>query len=143
MTRLPRSRVAMATGLTVGTAVAVLAVGTTASAAPQTAPPAAPTAPSTVVAGAPFTIAGGGCQTVDAADPAYAVVLTDAAEATGDLVVGAAGPDGEWSVTLSFPADTTAGTHEVGAVCRGSDSGEPTEFDYPIIPVTVTGAVRP
>ena len=137
MTRLPRSRVAVATGLTVGTAVAVLAVGTTASAAPQGAPVTAPTAPSTVTGGTPFTVTGAGCPTVAGADRAYVVVLTDEAAATGDVAVGDTGPDGSWSVTLTFPAGTAAGAHEIGAVCRTSDAGEPTEFDYPIVSVTV------
>jgi hypothetical protein len=137
MTRLPRSRVAVATGLTVGVAVAVLAVGTTASAAPRDAPVAAPTAPSTVAAGTPFTVTGAGCPTAAGTDPAYAVVLTDEAVSTGDVAVGDSGPDGSWSVTLTFPAGTSAGTHEIGAVCRSGDGGEPTEFDYPIVSVTV------
>ena len=137
MTRLPRSRVAVATGLTVGTAVAVLAVGTTASAAPQDAPVTAPTAPSTVAAGTPFTVTGAGCPTAAGADPAYAVVLTDEAASTGDVAVGDTGPDGAWSVTLTFPGGTATGAHEIGAVCRSSDGGLPTEFDYPIVTVTV------
>lgn len=138
MTRLPRSRVALATGLTVGSAVAVLAVGTAASAAPQTAPVSAPAAPATVVAGAPFTVSGAGCLADEGAAPASVVVLTDEAESPEDVAGATAGADGSWSVTLAFPAGTPAGTHEVGAVCRGSDAGEPTEFDHPIVSVTVT-----
>ena len=137
MTRLPRSRVAVATGLTVGAAVAVLAAGTTASAAPQDTPVTAPTAPPTVGAGIPFTVTGAGCAAPAGADPAYAVVLTDEAATTGDVGVGDPGPDGSWSVTLTFPAGTVAGAHEIGAVCRSSDGGQPTEFDYPIVSVTV------
>jgi hypothetical protein len=137
MTRLPRSRVAVAAGVTVGTAVAVLTLGTTASAAPQGAPVTAPTAPSTVPAGTPFTVTGAGCPTVAGADRTYAVVLTDEAAATGDVAVGETGPEGTWSVTLTFPDGTAPGAHEVGAVCRSSDGGEPTEFDYPIVTVTV------
>jgi len=145
MTRLPRARVAAATGLTVGSAVAVLALVPTASAAPQPAPATAPSAPSAVAAGVPFTVTGDGCATAGDAAPAYAVVLTDVAATTDDLGVGATGPDGSWSVTLTFPAGTAAGAHEVGAVCRTSDAGEPTEFDYPIVAVQVTGDadVRP
>ena len=93
-----------------------------------------------MVAGAPFTVTGGGCPTAAGADPAHAVVLTDEAEVAGDLVLGAAGPDGAWSVTLAFPGDTAAGAHEIGAVCRSRDAGEATEFDYPIVTVTVTPA---
>jgi len=137
MTRLPRSRVAVATGLTVGAAVAVLAVGTTASAAPQGAPVTAPTAPPAVAAGTPFSVTGDGCRTAAGSHPAYAVVLTDEAVTTGEVAVGETGPDGSWSVTLTFPVGTAAGTHEIGAVCRSSDGGEPTEFDYPIVSVTV------
>jgi hypothetical protein len=95
-----------------------------------------------VVAGTPFTFSGGGCPTTDGAAPAYAVVLTDEARAAGDLAVGPSGPDGQWSVTVSFPAGTAAGTHEIGAVCRSSDAGEPTEFDYPIVSLTVLAARR-
>ena len=140
MTHLPRPRAAVAAGLTVGTAVAVLTFATTASAAPHGAAPApAPTAPSVVVAGTPFAVSGTGCQTIDAARPARVVVLTDEAEVAADLAVGTADPDGGWSVTVSFPTGTPAGAHEIGAVCRSSDSGEPTEADYPIVSVAVAG----
>ena len=140
MTRPPRSRVAVATGLTLGSAVAVLALGTTASAAPQGAPASVPTAPATVVAGAAFTLTGNDCSTAEGAAPAYVVVLTDEAETAGDLAVGTAGTDGSWSVTLAFPAGTAPGAHEIGAVCRSSDAGQPTEFDYPIVTLAVTAA---
>ncbi|GAB3361879.1 hypothetical protein [Modestobacter lapidis] len=143
MARLPRSRVAVAAGLAAGTAVAVLTFGTTAAAAPQGAPASAPALPLTVVAGTPFTVSGSGCHALDAGDPARVAVLTDEAESTDDLAVGVADADGEWSVTLSFPAGTSAGTHEVGAVCRGGGSADSAEFDYPIVAVTVTAAGPP
>ena len=137
---LPHPRAAVATGLTVATAVAVLTLATTASAAPSGATPApAPTVPSSVVARTPFTVSGSGCHALDGARPARVVVLTDEAEVAEDLAVGTAEPDGDWSVTVSFPAGTPAGAHEVGAVCRSSDAGDPTESDYPIVPVTVAG----
>lgn len=138
MTRPPRSRVAVATGLTLGSAVAVLALATTASAAPQSAPTPAPTSPATVVAGAPFVLSGSDCSTAEGAAPAYVVVLTDEAETAGDLAVGTAEADGSWSVTLSFPAGTAPGGHEIGAVCRSSDAGQATESDYPIVSLAVT-----
>lgn len=141
MTHLNRPRVAGATGLAVATALAVLALTTTASAAPGGATPApVPTAPQLVVAGNPFTVSGTGCRARDGAHPAHVVVLTDEAEVAGDLAVGTADQDGDWSVTVSFPTGTPAGAHEVGAVCRSSDAGEPTESDYPIVPVTVAGS---
>jgi len=139
MPRLPRARVAAATGLVAGTAVAVLALVPPASAAPQPAPAMMPSAPSAVPAGVPFTVTGDGCPTAGDAAPAYAVVLTDVAATTADLAVSTTGPDGGWSVTLTFPVGTAAGAHEIGAVCRTSDAGEPTEFDYPIVTVQVTG----
>jgi hypothetical protein len=139
MTRLPRTRVAAATGVVAGTAVAVLGLVPTASAAPQPAPATTPSAPSAVAAGVPFTVTGDGCPTAGGAAPAYAVALTDVAATTDDLAVGTTGPDGGWSVTLTFPIGTAAGVHEIGAVCRTSDAGEPTEFDYPIVAVQVTG----
>jgi hypothetical protein len=130
----------VATGLTVGAAFAVLTFATTASAAPRTAAPApAPTVPPSVVAGTLFTVSGSGCHTLDTANPAQVVVLTDAAEVAEDLAVSTADPNGDWSVTLAFPAGTTAGTHEIGAVCRSRDAGDRTESDYPIVPVAVAG----
>jgi hypothetical protein len=93
-----------------------------------------------VVAGVPFTLTGAGCPSIDGTAPAYAVVLTDEAGSAEDLGVGASDPAGTWTVSMTFPAGTAPGSHEIGAVCRSSDSGEPTEFDYPIVPVTVERA---
>jgi hypothetical protein len=92
-----------------------------------------------VVAGTPFTVSGTGCQAPGSTGPVRVVALTDEAEATDDVAVAVADPDGEWSVTLSFPPGTVPGAHEVGAACRGSVDGESTEFDYPIVTMTVTG----
>ncbi|WP_448615987.1 LPXTG cell wall anchor domain-containing protein [Modestobacter sp. URMC 112] len=134
MTRLFRSRVAVATGLTVGTAAAGLAFATVASAAELTAP----VAPATIAAGAEFTVTGTGCMTVEEDYPAYAVVLTDAANDTDEIAVGEADAEGNWSVTLSFPADVELGAHELGALCDNTYAGEPLE--YPIVGITVTAA---
>lgn len=135
MTALSRSRVAVATGLTVGTAAASLAFATVASAAELTAP----VAPTSVAAGAEFTVTGTGCMTVEEDYPAYAVVLTDAATDTDEIAIGEADAEGNWSVTLSFPADVALGAHELGALCDNTYAGEPLE--YPIVGITVTAAV--
>ena len=134
MTRLPRSRVAVATGLTLGSVATGLVLATTASAADL----APPSAPSTVVAGAPFIVTGTGCPSVHPEQPAFTVVLTDAATAVDDLVIGESDSAGTWSAVLSFPAGTTAGVHEVGAVCTSGPAGAHTETEYPIVAVTVT-----
>lgn len=132
------SRVALATGLGLGVAVAVLTLATTASAEEL----ATPVAPSTVVAGSPFSLTGTGCPTVDAAHPAFAVVLTDAAETSDDLATGESDATGAWSVTLAFPADTPPGEHEIGAICGGGHGGG-TESGYPLVVVTVTAPATP
>jgi hypothetical protein len=94
--------------------------------------------PATVAAGTGFIVTGTGCPGVDPGRPAFVVVLTDAATAVDDVVVGDSRADGSWSAVLSFPAGTPAGEHEIGAVCRSDHAGETTEVEYPIAAVTVT-----
>lgn len=140
MTRPSPFRVVLTSGLGLGLAAAAGLVLATTAAADQ---PAAPAVPASVVAGTEFTVTGTGCHTVDPAHPAFAVVLTDAAEASDDLVVGEADAAGAWSVTVSFPADTLPGEHQVGAVCGSGDDGRSTESDYPLVSVTVIAPASP
>lgn len=58
--------------------------------------------------------------------------------AVDDLIISESRSDGSWSAVLSFPADTPAGEHEIGAICTSGHRGALTEAEYPIIAVTVT-----
>ncbi|GAB3361893.1 hypothetical protein [Modestobacter lapidis] len=133
MSLLPLRRVTAAAGLSLVATTAGLALAPAALAAD---PLPAPVAPASVVAGASFTVNGTACPTLDEAYPAFAVVLTDEALETDDLVIGESDANGAWSVTLSFPTGTPAGAHQIGAVCSQVYGTEGTE--YPFITTTVT-----
>ena len=136
MTSLSRSRVAVASGLTLGTAVASLAFAPAAFAAPETLP-ALEVSSSTVVAGGSITVSGTACKAnADYADAA-AFVLTDLDEVFGleeQLVA-----DGTWSVTLDFPANTAPGEYFLYAGCDNAYYDLDGGF-YPEESITVTAA---
>lgn len=131
MTRLSRSRVAVATGLTFGTVAASLAFTTVASAAEF----ATPIAPATVVAGTEFEVTGEGCPLLDEEYGVGVIILSEVEEIDGVVNVD---PDGSWVASLTFPADTPAGPQELLAGCDNGYSAEPQP--YPLFTVNVTAA---
>lgn len=134
---LTRTRAAVATGLTLGTATAGLFLAPAAFAAPVAGNLAAPAAPTTVVAGAPFTVSGAGCTTDDPTDP-VAVELYTEYVSDDEYFIPAA--DGSWSVQTAFYADTKPGTYMVWAACVSYNGVESFEDfnDYPTLEITVT-----
>jgi hypothetical protein len=137
MNRLSRTRVAVATGLTLGTAGAGLLLAPAAFAAPVAGTLAAPSAPTSVVAGAPFTVSGTGCTTDDPADPVSVELYTEYVSPDANVLPGA---DGSWSVEMHFNADTAPGTYTVWAGCESYngvvDAGDYNA--YPNLSIAVT-----
>ncbi|WP_138735798.1 hypothetical protein [Modestobacter excelsi] len=135
MSRMSRPRAVVATGLTLGTATAGLFFAPAALAA-ETLP--APTAPASVVAGTEFQVSGTDCTTVDPTDPAVVAIVSDAdTDNIDEAVFGDyTDEDGTWSITVSFPADTVAGPHELIAAC-GTEYGEQVT-PYPVVAISVT-----
>ena len=134
MSRLSRTRVAVATGLTLGTASAGLLFAPAAFAAPA-APIVAPS--STLAPGAAFTISGVGCvQASDTDAPAVAVITPDSDEpGWGDGVE--ANADGTWTLDVTAPADL--GTYSYRLSCDQYTA----EFSYPKATITVTADGKP
>ena len=135
MSRTSRPRAAVAAGLTLGATAASMFLAPSAFAAL-----AAPTAPASVVAGTEFEVSGTGCMTTDPANPAAVVIATDAETDNLDEAVFGdfTNEDGTWSISVSFPADTAPGAHQLQAVC-GTQYGEEAE-EYPITDLTVVAA---
>jgi hypothetical protein len=135
MSRMSRPRAVVATGLTLGTAAAGLFLAPAALAAETLA---APTAPASVVAGTEFQVSGTGCATVDQTDPAVVAIVSDAVTDNLDEAVFGdyTNDDGTWSITVSFPADTAPGAHELVAACGTEYSEQVTP--YPVVALTVT-----
>lgn len=140
MRRPSRSRVAVATGLSLGTAAAGLLLAPAALAAE--ALPALSLSASTVAEGGEVTVSGEGCTSNDADDAVEVVTARDVDPETGDVpdlgtdLLGAeVHEDGTWSVTYAFEAGS-AGDHTIDAVCLHYDE---TFEEYPQATVTVTG----
>jgi hypothetical protein len=143
MPRLSAVRVAVTTGLTLGTATLGMALAPVALAAGLPAP----TAPSTVVAGQAFQVSGAGCLTNDPDHPdweAVVIITTDLsdldAEPPTGLFLAEPADDGTWWAHVSLPADAT-GPHAVWADCAYSYVEDAAE--YPEITVTVATPIRP
>lgn len=134
MTRMSRSRAAVATGLTLGTATLSLAFAPAALAAELPAP----VAPATVAAGASFTVSGAGCEVTDAEYGAYVLLVSDVEGLAGDIEVNA---DGTWTAALAFPAGTPAGAHLLWAACDNDYYAD--AADYPEVSVNVTAMGTP
>ena len=134
MSRLSRSRVAVATGLTLGTATAGLLLAPSAFAADAFTAKA----PATVVAGDTFTVSGGGCATTDQFDPALVAIVTDSTSDNPDDVFfgGYTEDDGTWSFEVHFPEGTEAGDHLIEVGCGTEYAEEPS--DVVDLHVTVT-----
>ncbi|QXG76880.1 hypothetical protein KUM42_04905 [Modestobacter sp. L9-4] len=135
MSRTSRPRAAVAAGLTLGATAASMFLAPSAFAAL-----AAPTAPATVVAGTEFEVSGTGCTTTDEANPAAVIIATDSTSDNPDEVVFGdyTNEDGTWSISVSFPADTPLGAHQLQAVC-GTEYGEEAQ-EYPVTDLTVVAA---
>jgi hypothetical protein len=135
MSRLSRSRVAVATGLTLGTATAGLLFSPAAFAAET---PGYTVSPSTTLApGAEFTLSGTGCfQADDTDEPAGVGFVPDVEEpgwGDGDL----ANEDGTWKLTEYAPEEL--GSYTYVLYCDQYTDG----FDYNKLTITVTADGKP
>jgi hypothetical protein len=151
MSRLSRSRVAVATGLTLGTATAGLLFAPAAFAAgtPEAVEADASgtvSAPANVVVGEKFTVTGTDCRYhsdgADTQNAPVAILATDSESENYEDVVFYADPNpaGDWSTEILFPAGTPTGAHEVSVQCNKSYNGETlfrTEY-YQVVTVNVT-----
>lgn len=141
MTALSRSRVAVAAGLTFGTATVSLAFAP-AALADHLLP--ALEGPSSVVAGEPFELTGTDCTATKAGESAnfyvdvYAAADLDDPNAEpvffGDDVVDA---DGTWTAAAFFAADITPGEYVILASCEPYSTSM-NIHGYPDFPITVT-----
>jgi hypothetical protein len=128
------TRTALVTGLTLGTAAAVIGLGAGAASAETTELSAPTVAPNTVVAGKDSTIviSGSGCSEapggVEAAAYAYFEVGQDV-EVNGTQT----DDDGTWEFDLSVWAEVPPGVYPVQAVCDLYTH----EVDYPVVNLTV------
>lgn len=156
MSRMSRPRAVVATGLTLGTAAAGLFLAPAAFAADPTVTSVETdwtvTGPATVVAGQDFTVSGTDClyrSTGGDVDdyPATVGIFTDytsedsAAQDAAEVYFEAV-PDaeGDWSASISFPADTAAGEHFVDVSCIKSYNGSSEVRDeyYQLLSLTVS-----
>jgi hypothetical protein len=150
MRRPSRSRVAVATGLSLGAAVAGLLFAPAASAAPTlpTVPadvpvlPALTASPAHPVEGDEVTVSGVDCTAMDGTDETYVIAaldvdLDDPNSEPADVQDAAPAADGTWSVTFTF-AKGTAGDHTVDAFCLHY-SGNAVE-EYPTKSITVAAS---
>jgi hypothetical protein len=128
------TRTALVTGLTLGTAAAVIGLGAGAASAETTELSAPTVAPNTVVAGKDSTIviSGSGCSEapggVEADAYAYFEVGQDV-EVNGTQT----NDDGTWEFDLSVWAEVPPGVYPVQAVCDLYTH----EVDYPVVNLTV------
>jgi LPXTG-motif cell wall-anchored protein len=131
MSRVSPLRAVTATGLAAGVAALGLAFPSVALA--ELDLPAV-SVPANVAAGTAFTVSGTGCVQLgkDYIGSVTAYVITDV---PGMEAVTEVPEDGNWSVSLTFPAGTT-GAHQLTAVC--DDYFEPSP--YPTATVTVGSA---
>jgi LPXTG-motif cell wall-anchored protein len=131
MSRVSPLRAVTATGLAAGVAALGLAFPSVALA--ELDLPAV-SVPANVAAGTAFTVSGTGCVQLgkDYIGSVIAYVITDV---PGMEAVTEVPEDGNWSVSLTFPAGTT-GAHQLTAVC--DDYFEPSP--YPTATVTVGSA---
>jgi hypothetical protein len=134
MSRLSRTRVAVATGLTLGTATAGLLLAPAAFAAPA-APTVAPS--STVAPGADFTISGVGCLKASDTTAPASIGLTPDSDEGGWGDGERAKADGTWSITHGAP--TELGTYSYRLTCDQYT----TKFRYPNVTITVTADGKP
>ncbi|MBB3678387.1 hypothetical protein [Modestobacter versicolor] len=134
MSALSRTRVAVATGLTLGTATAGLLLAPAALAAPA-APSVSPS--STLAPGAAYTISGTGCaQATDTTEAPFVSLTPDVDDPQmGDGTDTNA--DGSWSFELTAP--TELGTYAYRLTCDQYTS----EFRYPSVVITVTADGKP
>ena len=150
MSRLSRSRIAVATGLTVGTAAAGLLLAPAAFAAatdpyPYQGTPTLVVTPDRVHEGETVQISGDKCIAVNAQDQVAVIVYLDGDVTDPHATAVAVEPDptqGTWSLPHRFGAGTS-GEHHVYARCDHYNiaSGQRTNRDYAPVPVTVTPAV--
>ncbi|MCZ2816730.1 hypothetical protein [Modestobacter sp. VKM Ac-2984] len=134
MSRLTRTRVAVATGLTLGTATAGLMLAPVAFAAPA-APTVSPS--STLSPGAEYTVAGVGCtQASDTDGMPFVSMVPDVAEPqSGDGTEPTA--DGAWSFDVTAPMELGSYTYRL--TCDQYTS----EFSYDKVTITVTADGKP
>jgi hypothetical protein len=134
MSRLSRTRVAVATGLTLGTATAGLLFAPAAFAAPA-APVVSPS--STLAPGVDYTISGTGCtQASDTAALPFVSMTPDSDHPqSGDG--GPVNTDGTW--TLKESAPETLGSYTYRLTCDQYTS----KFRYENITITVTADGKP
>jgi hypothetical protein len=134
MSRLSRTRVAVATGLTLGTASAALLFAPAALAAPSL--PAPTVSPAVVAPGGSYTVSGAGCtQDPRTTTPVRAVILPAVNPQWADTTPPAA--DGTWSFTREAPTDL--GTYEFALLCDRYTE----ELDYSHVTITVTADGKP
>ncbi|WP_164701079.1 hypothetical protein [Modestobacter sp. KNN46-3] len=134
MSRLSRTRVAVVTGLTLGTASAGLLLAPAALAAPA-APSVAPS--STLAPGATFTISGAGCTQASDTDAEPMAVITPDSDEPGWGDGGPVNADGTWTLELDAPAEV--GTYSYRLYCDQYT----TDFQYPNVTITVTADGKP
>ncbi|NEK86932.1 hypothetical protein GCU60_14395 [Blastococcus saxobsidens] len=144
MSRSSLARVAAASGLTLGLALASATLAPAAHAAPApAAPSAAPVVTPASVAAGPattVTITGTGCTISGSTVPTTA----SAGVSFGEMGNGGqvqANTDGTWSINVKLPADLPAGSYPVMAKCLtyyGTDL-----FTYAAQSVTVTAPAAP
>ncbi|MCZ2812676.1 MULTISPECIES: hypothetical protein [unclassified Modestobacter] len=134
MSRLSRTRVAVVTGLTLGTASAGLLLAPAALAAPA-APSVAPS--STLAPGATFTISGADCTQASDTDAEPMAVITPDSDDPGWGDGGPVNADGTWTLELDAPAEV--GTYSYRLFCDQYT----TDFQYPNVTITVTADGKP
>ncbi|GAA4746874.1 hypothetical protein GCM10023328_31350 [Modestobacter marinus] len=131
MSRLTRTRAAVATGLTLGTATAGLLFAPAALAAPA-APTVSPS--STVAPGTEYSVSGVGC-TPGAASTVVSMVPDVEHPQSGDGTTPAA--DGSWKIDMTAP--TELGSYSYRLTCDQYT----TKFSYGTVTITVTADGKP
>jgi LPXTG-motif cell wall-anchored protein len=127
-------RVATATGLTFATAAVGMVLAAPAALAADALP--AVSMPASVAAGTAFTVSGAECiqygKDVHGVTTVYVVSDVPGVEDAVEVA-----EDGSWSVSLTFPAGTPAGPHEVETVC--DTYWDVTPYPFTTIDVTTAG----